>query len=440
MVYDYAEYPDIRNAFNHYWNAVQQQVELGSQGTPQITQELLTEFEALVQQKIAAIAALPVDAQMTLREPNDLKTIKALRPQGQHMVSTSIPKDYQDRLLGALIGRSAGCTLGAIVEFWQVKDMEDWAAKIGDTFPPVDYWSCMKNPDMPRYGFSPNKSYTRGEMDGIPVDDDLVYTQLGLLIAEEHGVNFTTQDVGKTWLKYLPMACTAEHVALENLKKGIPAHLCGETDNLYQHWIGADIRSDPFGYMAPGNPEKAAQMAYQDAYLSHRRNGIYGEMFFAAAISAAFVVDDPVEALRLGLLQIPCDCQLARDIHWALEVGHTVKSYRDAIELVSKRFDRMSGVHTNNNACLTVFGIMLGGRDLTKVIGHTVAMGMDNDCTAATAGSIVGAVIGADHIPPHWSARYNNKMHSYLIDTPLFMIDDLCQRFELQAKKVCANG
>jgi primosomal protein N' len=42
------------------------------------------------------------------------------------------------------------------------------------------------------------------------------------------GVDFTTEDVGTAWLKYLPMACTAEHVALEALKAGVPAMQAAE--------------------------------------------------------------------------------------------------------------------------------------------------------------------------------------------------------------------
>ena len=85
----------------------------------------------------------------------------------------------------------------------------------------------------------------------------------------------------------------------------MPAERAAEKDNPFCEWIGADIRADPWGYLAPGWPEKAAEMAWRDAYLSHRRNGIYGEMFFAAAISAAFTVDHPVEALEIGLTEIP---------------------------------------------------------------------------------------------------------------------------------------
>ncbi len=71
---------------------------------------------------------------------------------------------------------------------------------------------------------------------------------------------------------------------------------------------------------------------------------------------------------------------------------------------MKEHFQGMHAVHTINNACLTIWGLTIGGTDLTRVIGETVAMGMDNDCTAATAGCICGAVIGKEHIPAHWTA------------------------------------
>jgi len=89
----------------------------------------------------------------------------------------------------------------------------------------------------------------------------------------------------------------------------------------------------------------------------------------------------------------------------------------------------MSDVHTINNACLTIWGLTIGGTDFTRVIGETVAMGMDNDCTAATAGSIAGAIVGKQGIPQHWYKNFNDTIHSYLIGQKSFSINDLLNRF-----------
>jgi len=70
-------------------------------------------------------------------------------------------------------------------------------------------------------------------------------------------------------------------------------------------------------------------------------------------------------------------------------------------------------VHISLNACLSTFGLLIGGTDVTKVISETVAMGDDNDCTAATACSIVGAIVGTKGIPEHWYKNFNGKVHSY---------------------------
>lgn len=377
------------------------------------------------------LIALPEDPSMSAREPDALEDIKKLRPKAERVLWKGFdPKKYADRLAGAFIGRMAGCTLGAPVEFWTVDAMRDWAAYIGDAFPPVDYWSSIKDPNGKRYQVSPCYRYTRPGIDGVPVDDDITYTILGLLIAEECGLGFTTEDAGKCWVKYLPYACTAEEAALKNLNNGISALESAEIDNPYVQWIGADIRSDPWGYLAPGMPERAAEMAHRDAWISHRRNGIYGEMYFSAVIAAAFAVEQPVEALWLGLNEIPRDCMLAGDIRWALEHGKEISGYREARSAVGRRFGGMSGVHTDINACLTVFGLMIGGDDFTRCIGETVAMGYDNDCTAATVGSIFGACKGIDSIPGHWYAAFNNKVMTYLRGFEALEIDDILKRFE----------
>jgi len=407
--------------------------EYGSRGVEAIVGRARRALRA----ELGKLKRLPAGLAVRKREPNSLPAIRQLRPRGPRRMWASFEaKPYADRLQGAMMGRFAGCLLGAPVEFWPVEKMAALARENRTPFPPTDYWKYVPEPEGKRYGLSRREEFTRTGMNGVPVDDDIAYTLLGLLVVEEYGPRFSVADNGRAWIKHLPYACTAEKVALENLKRGVPASRAGEKNNPYCEWIGADIRSDPWGYMAPGYPEFAADMAYRDACISHRRNGIYGEMYFSAVIAAAFAVDDPVEALRIGLTEIPRQCALAGAVRWALRVAPGIRNYKQARAAVEKKFQGMHRVHTINNACLTIWGITIGRKDLTRVIGETVAMGMDNDCTAATAGSIVGAVVGRRGVEKKWTRRFNNTVHSYLKTTRRFRIDSLLKRFAKQAARI----
>ncbi|MEN4011231.1 MAG: ADP-ribosylglycohydrolase family protein [Bellilinea sp.] len=402
---------------------------------------LLVKAEHTLQAIVEEMQALPVDEALTQNQPDDLVGIRQLRPAGPRRLWAGIDYAlYQEKLEGALLGRIAGNLLGAPVEGCSIAFMENLARENEDPFPPTAYWKYVPQPFDLRCEYSPREAYTRTKMNSVPVDDDLVYTLLGLFIVEEYGPNFSTEDVGKAWLKYLPFAYTAEEAALRNLKAGIPAMQAAAHQNPFTEWIGADIRSDPWGYLAPGYPELAAEMAHRDAYLSHRRQGIYGEMFFSAAIAAAFQVKDPLEAIQIGLTEIPANCQLAQHVHWVLAEAPRITTYRQAREAVEERFAGMSTAHTLNNACLTIFGLSIGGTDFNRVIGETVAMGMDNDCTAATAGSIVGAILGRGGIPEHWYRDFNDTIHTYMIGTPQLAITDVIERFTEQARFITGTG
>ena len=373
------------------------------------------------------IKALPIDESILPREPDDLETIRKLRPDGPRRLWKNFDaKSYDERIMGALLGRFAGCTLGAAVEGWSVERMEQWAVETGDVFPPTDYWSKSPTPTYLRYDRSRFEEYTKGNIVAVPADDDVAYTLLGLIMMEEHGLEFTTDDVARMWDRYLNWIFTDMENAMKLWRNGVPAQNMAD-NNPFGQLICADIRCDPFGYVVPGRPEDAAALAYKDSYASHRRNGLYGGMFFAAAISAAFAMDHPIDAIKAGLAEIPYESELARGIRWTLETD--ADDYKEARRLVDERYSGMPMPHTINNACLTVFGLKIGGRDVTKVISETVAMGIDNDCSAATAGSIVGAVVGKNGIPEHWYKPFNNKIHTYIKDHKVFYIDDVAARY-----------
>ncbi len=345
---------------------------------------------------------------------------------------------YFNKLSGAIVGRFAGCALGAPVELIEIGQLLNFVSSVpGQEFPPQDYFLKAPNPDSPRYLVGKGRHFTRSEMTFLPTDDDIAYTLLSLLMMEKHGNALTTNDVAAFWMKYLPLECTytAERTTLTNLFNGISPSIAAIPNNNELEYIGAAIRIDGYGYVFPGNPKEATRLAYQDASLSHRDSGIHSAIYFSALISLAFTSSNIDKSMIEALDFIPKDSEFYKQMSWALSVMKEVKNYQIANGLVKERFVGMSWVHAINNACLTVWGIHLGQENFTLGISETVAMAYDNDCTAATVGSVLGAYLGIDKIEPKWYRPWNNTIQSYLIGINSFKLDDVIQRFFTLGKK-----
>lgn len=418
-------FPELQDEFDQLRLWLDLRHEQGSKDADVVRREMLM---ALKRWRRRLETAKP-DRDSQADEPDDLDGIRALRPKGPRKMAIGLTDArLRDRLLGAWLGRAAGCILGCPVEGHQSAVMEAYAKEIGQKWPLDDYWKKCTSPDELRYK-SRRRDFTKPHLKRIESDDDLTYTVLGLLILEDDGLDFTSGDVGRAWLKYLPMACTAEHVALENLRAGLSPPKTALRNNPYGEWIGADIRSDPWGYAAPGLPELAAELAHRDARVSHTRNGIYGEMFFSAMIAAAFVTDDLDELVRIGLSEIPKACRLAKAIKLSKRWIKADGDWRKTLARVDKHFAGMHRVHTINNAVLTLAGLYYGQGDFTKTIGITVSMGYDNDCTGATAGSIRGAMLGAKKLPKKWTRPLGDKVVTYINGHEHLRSSDLVDRF-----------
>ena len=58
------------------------------------------------------------------------------------------------------------------------------------------------------------------------------------------------------------------------------------SDNEFNDWIGAQIRIDMYGWVLPGNPAIAADLARKDARLSHRGCAVECSAYIAALAAA----------------------------------------------------------------------------------------------------------------------------------------------------------
>ena len=373
----------------------------------------------------------PLDKEELLKEINYLKKSEVVNLEEPSLLNDIVAKsnfnyideeieDYYSRLKGAIIGRFIGCTLGVPVEGYSISKMEEVAKETNTPFPPTEYWHDVLNRDGIQYGVDKRSKYTLDNMEYVPVDDDVTYTVLNVLLLEKYGKDYTIDDVGELWKEILPYACTAEEEALKELFKGKEAKEVAD-DNPYIEWIGAAIRADAFGYVFAGRPSLAALSSYNDAYLTHRRNGIYGEMFLASSIAASFYAKSSLEALKIGSNYIPKNSRLKKHLDWAFNVE--VKDFKEARRLLDERFIGMNSVHTINNMCAIVLASRLGEDDFNKTISTIVAMGLDNDCNGASLGSILGAILKIDKIHEKWYKNFNDCIHTYIRGYEVLSLD-----------------
>jgi len=363
-------------------------------------------------------------------EPSDLESIRHARPAGKRELALNLTDDeYYNRVYGAWLGRCVGCVLGKPIEGWP-RDRIEGYLRLSGSYPLDDYIpEVIPTPE----GYILHPSYPgamKGTIKGMPRDDDLDYTILGLHVLEEHGFGFTATDVAYEWLTHLPynLVYTAERVAYKNLINGLKPTETATYQNPYREWIGAQIRADIFGYVAPGLPEAAAGLAFRDASLSHVKNGIYGEMIVAAMISASFLLDDIEEIINVGLGEIPENSRLAEAVRNLVQWSREYPDWGSCWDRAMEDYGDLSWVHTINNTLFILLGLLYGEGDLGKTVSISVMCGHDTDCTGASAGSIIGTMLGAKALEARWVEPLQDRVQSILAGFSESKISELARK------------
>ena len=180
-------------------------------------------------------------------------------------------------------------------------------------------------------------------------------------------------------------------------------------------------------------------MAWRDASISHVKNGIYGEMFAAAMISAAAVTSDMETIIQTGLSQIPATSRLHEAITDVLNDFHAGMTFEQFSAAFHQKYNSPSGhvrIHTIPNAILVAAALLYGGGDFGRTICMAVQNALDTDCNGATAGSIVGMICGASAIPEQWTKPLNGQVETQIGGLGVVPITDMVER-TLKHLKCC---
>lgn len=270
---------------------------------------------------------------------------------------------------------------------------------------------------------------------GFLADDDTSWTMIGLLSLEKYGPDLSAKQISQSWMEFSGPgradSMLAELLVLHRLRSGIEPpesgnHPIGEA-------IGAQMRGEIWGLVAPGRPAAAADYARRDAMVSHRDNGIYGEQFIAAMMAAAFYEKSVPKLVQIGLAQIPASSKYADVVRLAVELHNQYPDFQDALKILKSRYEALSYVDVFVDAGIVSLALLYGDGDFEKSILVAAACGNDTDCNAANVGALIGCIQGAKALPAKWIEPIGDDFRCGVKGHEQWKISEL-------ARRICAAG
>jgi ADP-ribosylglycohydrolase len=257
----------------------------------------------------------------------------------------------------------------------------------------------------------------------VTSDDDINYTLLGMMVLERHGRDFTKPELKRMWLENIPLGYTwgpeRGFLAKQALAMGIDddpgmdLESLPDSMNPGSEQCGAMIRADSYGYVAPGRPDIASALAWRDASMTHRGNGIYGAMFAAAAIAAAFTAEDPLEIFETALRYVPRRSRFYAIVADSLIQVRAADDWLDGYSRIHGRYGRYGHCKVFQESG-TLINTLRFANDVGDGICKQVSQGNDTDSYGATAGAILGVYFGPGNLEERWLQPFNDRIETRL--------------------------
>jgi hypothetical protein len=306
---------------------------------------------------------------------------------------TMSQEDLKDRIMGAWALQTIGVTYGGPTEFRYNKRIIPDSVDIiwNDTL--MYHW-----------------------MTRIPGLFDDIYMDLTFVeVFEKEGLDAPASAHGKAYANAEYWLWHANQQGRYNILNGIEPPASGHwLNNPHADDIDFQIEADFAGIMAPGMPNAASAICDPIGHIMNSGNGYYGGVYMAALYSNAYVMSDINEVVEKSLAVIPAQSsyyKCMRDvIDWCKQYP---MDWKKTWELVEEKWGEdigcPDGVHADFNIDATInsayviMGLLYGNGDLDKTMEISTRCGQDSDCNPASAGGILGAMIGYRAIPEKWA-------------------------------------
>jgi len=297
-----------------------------------------------------------------------------------------------DKIKGGWAGQTIGCTYGGPTEFRFNGTMIQDYVKL--EWPDgIIKWYYENSPGL----------YDDIYMDLTFVD---VFDRLGLdAPVDSFAMAFATAGY-PLW--------HANQSARYNILHGIMPPASGHwLNNPHADDIDYQIEADFAGLMSPGMPNIASEISDKIGHIMNYGDGWYGGVYVGAMYALAFISDDVEFVVTEALKTIPEQSifyQCMKDvIKWHKEFPDDWKrTWFECEKKWSSDIGCPDGVFVPFNidavinSAYILIGLLYGEGDFAKTIDIATRCGQDSDCNPASAGGILGALIGYNKIPDYW--------------------------------------
>ncbi|MFJ2829412.1 ADP-ribosylglycohydrolase family protein [Streptomyces sp. NPDC087263] len=295
---------------------------------------------------------------------------------------------YAEQVYAGVLGKIIGVYLGRPVEGWAYQDIADRFGEVG--------------------------RYVNDDL-GVPLivaDDDISGTlAFARVVLDNPSRTVEAADVGDTWLNYViedrtilwwgGMGRSTEHTAYLNLRRGIPAPRSGSiavNGRTLAEQIGAQIFSDAFGLMHPGDPDRAVALTRTAASVSHDGDALESAGLLAAMRALAFDEPDLDRLLDAGTAYVrsPAVRRLLDDVRANCSAAHDWRDIRDWVDR-HYGYARYPGpCHALSNLAMSLGALLGAGDSFPDSVMIASSVGFDTDSNAGTVGCLNGVRLGLD--------------------------------------------
>jgi hypothetical protein len=298
----------------------------------------------------------------------------------------------KNKIKGGWAGQTIGVVYGAPVEF-------KYQGSIIDEYQVIPW----------------HDNYVKYWWDKKPGLFDDIYTDLNFVnVFEQYGLDVSSETIAHHWANTEYHLAHANQASRYNILRGIMPPASGHwLNNPHADDLDFQIEADFIGLMAPGMVNQATEIADRVGHIMNSGDGWYGGVFVSALYSLAFTSNDINYIVEQAIKTIPEGTQfhecITDVIKWHKQYPNDWKATWFEVQ---KKWNKDVGcpkgvflsfnIDAKINSAYVTIGLLYGEGNFTKTVDIATRCGQDADCNPATAGGVLGVMLGYDAIPEFW--------------------------------------